>query len=108
MTRKKGEDVWVTYVNGVAVEKAAILSFSIENPTDEEKIMSSIVSFQASTPAGISGALDALKSKCDGRVPPQGRLGCVIKFDFSEAPTSLRVRAVGAWFRVQVSPPDGG
>ncbi len=107
-SKKKGDGVSVIYVGGSRTEKSAILAFAVDNESDEEKPISSALSFQATLPAGISGELDMIKTKCDGLAPPHGRFACVLKYDFASPPGELRVRAEGAWFRVKLTSPDGG
>ncbi len=107
-SKKKGDGVSVLYVGGSRTGKSAILAFAVDNESDEEKPISSALSFQATMPSGLSGELDTIKSKCDGLAPPHGRFACVLKYDYASPPDELRVRAEGAWFRVKLAPADGG
>jgi hypothetical protein len=110
-TEKRGENSTVRYMGGSRGKDAkdwAILSFAIKNESDRELPVSSALSIQATTPAGLTGELDLMKSKCDGIAPPRGPFACIVKFDFPSPQPELRVRVAGAWFRIRLDERDGG
>jgi hypothetical protein len=100
-TIKEGDDVQVKFSNASSVGNSVVMVFGLNNTSGKEKNVSSVLSYQATTPEGVPGNLDILKSKCDGTVPPNGKFMCALKFDFSEAPTELNVKAEGAWFTIR-------
>lgn len=104
-TRKKGETVYVTYLKGSRVGNTAVLAFQVENTTDTEQPISSFGSFQATDEAGAQGA-QRDSSKCDGMAPPHGKFACVLGYDFPSPPKQIRVRADGAWFRLELEAPQ--
>jgi hypothetical protein len=100
-TIKNGNDVQVMFSNASTVGKSVITVFGLKNDGDQEKHVSSMLSFQATTIEGTPGKLDLLKSKCDGSVPPHGKFMCALKFDFPDGPTELNIKAEGAWFHIK-------
>lgn len=85
-----------------------VMAFAIDDTSGKERPISAALSIQVTEPSGVSAKLDSLKSRCDGIVPPKGRLACLLKYDFPTSPTELSVRVEGAWFHVRVERRDGG
>lgn len=107
-TTKRVGDLDVTYVNGSAVKTHAMAAFRIVNKSDEEKVISSVVSFQMSSVSGQTGELDIMMAKCDGHVAPGATFVCALAYKFSgTTPTDVRIRVAdglleGVWFRVKL------
>lgn len=107
-TKKSAGKLNVTFVRGVTVGNAALVAFRLENQSDEEQTVSSIATFQVSTPNGEVGKLNIMQGQCDGAVAPRGVMACALQYDFTAPPTEVQIRVAtdllskGVWFRAKL------
>jgi hypothetical protein len=102
-------DLSYRFAGAERVGGSVAIAFGIINNSDEEKNLSSLINFEASSDTGVRGEPDIMKTKCDGTIPPHGKYTCVVSYKFpGGAPTAVRVRVQdglvsnGNWFYVQV------
>jgi hypothetical protein len=89
--------------------KTASLGLLVQNQSDKEDTISSLVFFEALSEEGDQGEMDLMKSKCDGTLPPNGVFKCKLAYGFEKSPKEITLRvgagilAEAVYFKVQLT-----
>jgi hypothetical protein len=94
-TQKQWANVLVTLKEASVTGKTANLALLMQNLSDKEEPISSLVYFEALSEEGDKGEMDWVRSKCDGTIPPKGVFKCKLSYKFEKSPKEISVR-VGA------------
>ncbi len=107
-TQKRWAKTLVTLKEASLKNKTASLGLVVQNQSEKEETISSLVFFEALSEEGDQGELDLMKSKCDGTLPPNGVFKCKLTYGFEKSPKQITLRvgagilAKAVYFKVQL------
>jgi hypothetical protein len=94
-TVKMWQDLRVTFLDGHVKGNAFMAALLMEDSAGKAHRVSSIAQVQVSNGEGDIGKWDLERMSCDGTVPPQGRLKCIVAHRFPKRPKQVTIALDG-------------